>query len=164
MNELLKNSILFLFSFFKILTILLGKADKLNQKSPKQKKKLYFNCDQHHYTILKYQWEGVKNDGYSMFTEGSACGMLCVFVIHLSLALICHSVRYYKCDSAWQNNETLRKTLFNDFCIRIFPEKVMNTYTELCWLFVFFFFFSLFQKFSHNKFLRGDYQFYSKIL
>lgn len=100
MNELLKNSILFLFSFFKILTILLGKADKLNQKSPKQKKKLYFNCDQHHYTILKYQWEGVKNDGYSMFTEGSACGMLCVFVIHLSLALICHSVRYYKCDSA----------------------------------------------------------------
>lgn len=82
-NELLKNSDYFDGS----------KTEKLNHKSPKQRKKFYFNCNQHwiavlnkrhHYTILKYQWESGKNDGYSMFTKGSACGMLCVFVNHLS--------------------------------------------------------------------------------
>lgn len=69
-----------------------------------------------------------------------ACCVL-LWIIY-PLALICQSMKYYKCDSAWQNNETLKKAVFNDFSIESFPENVMNTYMEL---YCFFLFFSLFQ-------------------
>lgn len=130
-----------------------SKADK-SHDSPKQKKNkhLYFNCNQHwicsvkQLEIIILSWSNSGRVSKMMSvpclqkTLPVACCVL-LWIIY-PLALICQSMKYYKCDSAWQNNETLKKAVFNDFSIESFPENVMNTYMEL---YCFFLFFSLFQ-------------------
>lgn len=87
-------------------------------------------------------------------TPPVACCVLLWIIYHLPL--ICHTMKYYKCDSAWQNNETLKNAIFNNFSIKTFPENVMHTYA--------FFSFLLFQMLSHIIFLKEDHPFYSEIV